>query len=105
MLKHETFDGALRLLHSSASRTIRLGQHQFDVVAGSKEDFDAWVAKVKASGQQLDASTYDKLAKPSADVPVTYYSGVEPGLFDKIIAKYPHRGDAHVGAAATEAGE
>lgn len=66
---------------------------QFDAVAMTKEDFDAWVAKVKASSDTLDASAYEQLAKPSADVPVTYYSGVEPDLFDNIIAKYS-RGDA-----------
>jgi cytochrome o ubiquinol oxidase subunit 2 len=73
---------------------------QFGVIADSKEDFDAWVAKVKQSGQTLDAAAYDKLAKPSADVPVTYYSGVEPDLFDKIIAKYPHGGIPAGGSAA-----
>jgi cytochrome o ubiquinol oxidase subunit 2 len=61
---------------------------QFRVIAGSKEDFDAWVDKAKQSGDTLDASTYEKLAKPSQKVPVTYYSGVEPNLFDAIIAKY-----------------
>jgi cytochrome o ubiquinol oxidase subunit II len=63
---------------------------QFDVRATSKEDFDAWVEKAKQSGQVLDAETYDELAKPSQKVPVTYYAGVEPELFDKIIAKYAH---------------
>jgi len=66
---------------------------QFDAIATfSKEDFEAWAAKVKASPDTLDAATYEQLAKPSAKVPVTYYSGVEPNLFDKIIAKW-RRGD------------
>jgi cytochrome o ubiquinol oxidase subunit II len=66
---------------------------QFDAIAtSSKEDFAAWAAKVKASLDTLDAETYEQLAKPSAKVPVTYYSGVEPNLFDKIIAKW-RRGD------------
>lgn len=63
---------------------------QFQTLATSKDDFDAWVEKAKQSGQALDAATYDTLAKPSENVPVTYYSGVEPGLFDKIIEKYSH---------------
>jgi cytochrome o ubiquinol oxidase subunit II len=66
---------------------------QFQTIATSQEEFDAWVEKAKQSGKALDAGTYDALAKPSEKVPVTYYSGVEPGLFDKIIAKYAH-GDA-----------
>ena len=63
---------------------------QFRTHAQSKEDFDAWLEKAKQSGKALDASAYEALAKPSEKVPVTYYSGVEPGLFDKIIAKYAH---------------
>ena len=63
---------------------------QFQTIATSKEEFDAWVEKAKQSGSALDADTYQELAKPSEKVPVTYYSGVEPDLFDKIIAKYAH---------------
>lgn len=63
---------------------------QFQTLAQSKDDFDAWVEKAKQSGKALDAATYGALAKPSEKVPVTYYSGVEPGLFDKIIAKWSH---------------
>ena len=63
---------------------------QFRTIATSQDEFDAWVKKVKATGKALDKETYDALAKPSEKVPVTYYSGVEPGLFDKIIAKYSH---------------
>lgn len=63
---------------------------QFQTLATSKADFDAWMEKAKQSSQPLDAATYEKLAKPSEKVPVTYYSGVEPGLFDKIIATYSH---------------
>jgi cytochrome o ubiquinol oxidase subunit 2 len=68
---------------------------QFRVIAGSKEDFDAWVDKAKQSSDTLDAATYETLAKPSQKVPVTYYSGVEPNLFDKIIDKYA-RNDAEL---------
>jgi cytochrome o ubiquinol oxidase subunit II len=79
---------------------------QFQTHAQSKEDFDAWVEKAKQAGKSLDAATYDTLAKPSQKVPVTYYSGVEPGLFDKIIAKYSHgdmdRMPYHSEAATTE---
>ena len=63
---------------------------QFHAIATSDEEFDAWLAKVKGSSQGLDASTYEQLAKPSEKVPVTYYSDVEPNLFDNIIAKYRH---------------
>jgi len=71
-------------------------QH-FDVLAVSPADFDAWVAKAKASADKLDAPTYAKLAEKSRRNPVAYYSTVEPRLFDSIIAKYNH--DHHAQAA------
>ena len=55
--------------------------------------------KAKQSSDTLDAATYETLAKPSQKVPVTYYSGVEPDLFDKIIAKYA-RNDAELARRA-----
>ena len=74
---------------------------QFQTHAQSKEDFDAWLEKAKQSGKALDAATYELLAKPSEKVPVTYYSGVEPNLFDNIIAKYAHN-DAMLTPSKTE---
>jgi cytochrome o ubiquinol oxidase subunit 2 len=74
---------------------------QFAAIAtGSTEQFDAWVAKVKASPDTLDAETYERLAKPSAKVPVTYYSGVSSNLFDKIIAKWRRGGKSTPPATA-----
>ena len=63
---------------------------QFRAIATIKEDFDAWVEKVKGAEEKLDTVTYEKLLKPSQKVPVTYYSGYEANLFDTIIAKYAH---------------
>jgi len=63
---------------------------QFRAIATIKEDFDAWVEKVKGAEEKLDTVTYEKLLKPSQKVPVTYYSGYEVNLFDTIIAKYAH---------------
>jgi len=67
---------------------------QFHAVSVPEQDFDSWVEKVKSSGGRLDKSTYEELAKPSSKVPVTYYSGVTPGLFDSIIYKHI-KGNAH----------
>ena len=75
-------------------------QH-FEAIAASPEDFDAWVAKVKQSPDKLDAAAYRALAAPSRAHPVTYYSAVEPNLFDTIIAKYT-RGRAHAGQPVAE---
>ena len=70
-------------------------QH-FQAIATSPEDFDAWLAKVKQSPDKLEAATYRALAADRRIHPVTYYSAVEPDLFDTIIAKYTG-GQAHAG--------
>lgn len=61
----------------------------------SQADFDAWVARAKQGGMRLDATTYPALAAKSRANPITYYSTVEPRLFDAIIDKYRHSGHAH----------
>lgn len=62
-------------------------QH-FAVRAATKPEFEAWIAEVKRSPNTLEAPAYAALAKPSGDVPVTYYSSFESGLFNHIIEKY-----------------
>jgi cytochrome o ubiquinol oxidase subunit II len=57
---------------------------RFKLRGMDKAGFDQWVAGVKAGGT-LDTATYLELAKPSAKVPVMRFSGVMPGLFDKIV--------------------
>ncbi len=63
-------------------------EQHFKARAVTPDGFRRWVDKVKASGQRLDEATYDHLRRPSKDVPVTYYSDVTPGLFDRTIASY-----------------
>ena len=70
-------------------------QQHFEVQAMSQADFDAWVARAKQGGAVLDATTYPALAAKSRANPITYYSTVEPKLFDSIIDKYRHSGHAH----------
>ncbi len=65
-------------------------QQHFEVVAMTPADFDAWVARAKAGNSRLDAQTYPALAAKSRANPITYYSAVEPRLFDTIIDKYRH---------------
>jgi cytochrome o ubiquinol oxidase subunit 2 len=62
----------------------------FEVLATEPADFDAWVAKARQAPAKLDAAAYAKLAEKSRLVPIAYYSGLEPRLFDSIIAKYTH---------------
>ena len=60
----------------------------FKALADSKEHFDAWVQQVKQSPQRLDLARFKELQKPSASVPVLYFSSVDPELFDYIIHQY-----------------
>lgn len=54
------------------------------------DDFDAWVAKVRAAPQALTAEAREDLQKPTESGPVIYYSSVLPGLFETILATYAH---------------
>ncbi|TDV34181.1 cytochrome bo3 quinol oxidase subunit 2 [Paraburkholderia caballeronis] len=61
---------------------------KFRTLAQSPAEFNAWVAKVKATQQQLSMDEYGTVAKPSEKAPVQYFSTVDPQLFHNIIAKY-----------------
>jgi cytochrome o ubiquinol oxidase subunit 2 len=61
----------------------------FKANAVSREEFQAWVQEIRQSPEKLDMDRYEKLAKPSVGYhPVTYFSSVEPGLFEYILRKY-----------------
>ncbi|HEY0584848.1 MAG TPA: ubiquinol oxidase subunit II [Pseudoduganella sp.] len=51
----------------------------------SSADFDAWVAKTKAGGGNLDRADYLALEKPSEREPVRRYGAVEKELYTAII--------------------
>ena len=51
----------------------------------SQADFDAWVSKVKASGNTLGRNDYLALEKPSEKEPVRHYGTVQPQLFMSIV--------------------
>ncbi|MEC5406132.1 ubiquinol oxidase subunit II [Paraburkholderia sp. MPAMCS5] len=61
---------------------------KFRALAVSAAQFDAWVEKVKASPRRLDMNEYHSVAQPGEKQPVSYFSTVDPKLFNNIIAKY-----------------
>lgn len=65
---------------------------KFQTVSVSNYDFDAWVAKVRATQKDLGADGYRELAKPSEHEPVTYFSQVDPQLYRGILHKYMDQG-------------
>jgi cytochrome o ubiquinol oxidase subunit 2 len=60
----------------------------FQALAMDKAGFDAWVQKVRQSGQTLDTQSYALLAKPSENVPPTYYGSVNGNIFEDQIAAF-----------------
>jgi cytochrome o ubiquinol oxidase subunit 2 len=70
-------------------------QQHFAAVAMTRQGFDEWVAKAKASANTLDSAAYERLARPGTLREAVHFSSYKPGLFDEIIAKYSARG-AHV---------
>jgi cytochrome o ubiquinol oxidase subunit 2 len=69
----------------------------FDAVAARRADFDAWVAQARRSPLALDAATYRAVSRPGTSAAATVYAGVEPGLFDAVVARYERgRGDARI---------
>lgn len=60
----------------------------FVAKAGSRADFNNWVQSVKRSPNQLTQAAYTKLAKPSKNNSVAYYSSAANNLYNTIIMKY-----------------
>ena len=60
----------------------------FNAIASDQAGFDAWVQKVRKSGQTLDKQSYAQLTKPTEDVPPTYYGTVNGDIFGDQIADF-----------------
>ena len=79
----------------------------FKANAVSREEFQAWVQKIRQSKEKLDLDRYEQLAKPSVGYhPVTYFSAVKPDLFEYILRKFDptwgkHPGHMSRGAVST----
>jgi len=76
----------------------------FKAIAVSREEYKAWVQKVKQSADKLDLARYEKIQKPSSDYPVSHFSSVKPDLFDYIMRKYNETMDMNPGAMNEESG-
>jgi cytochrome o ubiquinol oxidase subunit II len=78
----------------------------FHAIATSREKFDVWVQKVRQSPQKLDIAGFEQLRRPGVQPGVTYYSSIDPGIFEYIVNKYDpmakhptaKNADAHVGS-------
>lgn len=63
-------------------------KEKFHVLATSKQDFQAWIQKAKASGDDLNTERYAELSQPSQMHGVKFFSPVKPHLFDYVIGLY-----------------
>jgi len=76
---------------------------RFTAQAMPPQDFAAWVQGVRANGERLDAARYAKVAARAAQDQPLYFSQVQDGLFDGLVAKY--HGHSHLPANHPPAGE
>ena len=60
----------------------------FKAIAVPREQFDAWVQKIKQSPEKLDLARYEEIEKPSTDYPVVFFSWVKADLFEHIIRQF-----------------
>jgi cytochrome o ubiquinol oxidase subunit II len=54
----------------------------------NKSKFNKWLTVAKSSSHKLNLTTYNFLAKPSVNNPVSYYDLTNPNLFNSIVSKY-----------------
>jgi len=59
---------------------------QFKVQSLPPDQFAMWAQGARGQGVTLDGRTYAELAKPSSYVKPITYGGVQPGLFEAIVA-------------------
>lgn len=61
---------------------------KFDVKAVSPTEFNQWVKQIKKSPQKLTSAAYDKIAQPSENDAVQYFSNVDKNMFSNVIMKF-----------------
>ncbi|KGD75185.1 cytochrome o ubiquinol oxidase subunit II [Tatumella morbirosei] len=80
-----TFDG----ISSNFSGPGFSGMKFKAIATKDDADFQQWVAKVKASPNTLTTmDDFNKLAAPSQDNPVEYFSTANPDLFNQVVDKF-----------------
>jgi len=64
----------------------------FSAKAETEADFDAWTSTTAKTAPKLTLDSYGRLAKPSRNNPVSYYSLSTDNLYDYIVMKYMEPG-------------
>jgi cytochrome o ubiquinol oxidase subunit 2 len=61
---------------------------QFKAIATTRQKFEDWIRKARLSHDTLNRTRYRQLETPSIRDSVSFFSAVEPGLFDSIIRTF-----------------
>jgi cytochrome o ubiquinol oxidase subunit 2 len=77
------FDGSAAEINGAGFAGMK-----FIARSSSRKDFDTWVNDVREAPSPLDSQELKSLSQPSENIPVTYYSSVEEGLYNGIIEKF-----------------
>ncbi|MEM9012084.1 MAG: ubiquinol oxidase subunit II [Pseudomonadota bacterium] len=74
------YDGFSANYSGAGFSQMRFKFHAFD-----EAGFDGWVERVRGDAPIMDRAAYVALEEASIDHPVTYYDGIEDGLWDRIL--------------------
>ena len=61
---------------------------KFTAQSSSQQDFDQWVRTIKKNSSVLSSNTYQQLAKPSEDNPVSSYILTDKNLYTNTVMKF-----------------
>jgi cytochrome o ubiquinol oxidase subunit 2 len=76
----------------------------FTAIAMPAPRYREWLNAARRSPVALDWSGYQRLAAPSENVPVQYFSSVQPGLFDEVVNRYARGREKSTAAGMRPAG-
>lgn len=76
----------------------------FTARVADQTSYNQWVQTAKSAPKSLTRAEYDKLAQPSVNNPKTYYSSVDKGLFDSVVAKFLRPAAADLPTEASRGG-
>ncbi|MDB5183035.1 MAG: cyoA [Candidatus Saccharibacteria bacterium] len=71
----------------------------FTARASTTDDFNSWVQDTRLASDVLDSSTYNKLLKPSENMPSTVYARTDPNLYNNLLVKYSGTHGGHAETA------
>jgi len=81
---------------SSAYSGSGFSDMKFPARVVTEADFSAWLAQARSSGAHLDAARLAELEVPTHGAPMQRFSGVDTGLFDRIVGRYHGMGDDEI---------